>query len=125
MTKDHKKGLIFLLLFLTGIILYKFSVDETRFYIPEIKKTYSGRIIDRYYSHSPHLTILTKMSTIEVFNVSDTLMKLVKIGDSIYKPTNVNHVILYSKEGEIKLEYMFIPYSVIHSKHWPSELEYK
>jgi hypothetical protein len=125
MGKDYKKSFIFILSFFTLIILYKYSVDETKFYIPEIKKTYSGRIIDKYYSHSPHLQILAKTNTIDIFNVSDTLMKIAKVGDSIYKPPNVNHIILYKNGREFKLEYMFIPFSVIESKYWPKELDYK
>ncbi|HEY1872063.1 MAG TPA: hypothetical protein VGG71_13460 [Chitinophagaceae bacterium] len=100
-------------------------MDETRFYIPEIKKTFHGKIVDKYYTKSPHLKISTTTETEDIFNVSDTLMSVSKIGDSIYKLENENYVILLSRGSHFKLEYMFIPPSVLHSHRWPKELKAK
>ena len=110
-----------LILFVWFLVWYTWSLgDESKFYIPEVGKTFSGRIIEKYYSHSPHIKIETSSGeVIDIWNVSDSLMKISRVGDSVYKFPNKDSIILYQKDNSPqKLEYMFIPSEVLRSKNW-------
>ena len=97
--------------------------DRTRFYIPEIKKTFSGTIIDKYQTKSFHLKMNTNLGIVDIFNVEDSLWKVSKVGDSLYKIMNENQVVLSSSGKKYRLKYMFVPPEVLQNKNWPKDLK--
>ena len=111
---------ILFLIVLSLVILNKFGY-EVRPYIREIKKAFSGVVIKKYYLKVWHMNVKTSLEIVDITSVSDTLIDIANVGDSIYKPKNRNYVILFNKNGRQKLKFMFIPISVTSSKYWPKE----
>jgi hypothetical protein len=110
-------------LILFGVIyLLANSANSPGPYIRDIKKGYIGVITRKYFLHSTHIEIKTaEGEDLDITPLSDTLVKISAVGDSIEKIPNVDYVILNKGGIKQKLLYMHIPDNVRNDNRWPKE----
>lgn len=98
-----KIRLIIFISFLVAVLLFFFyrlflgNCDgEHEIYKLEVK----GRLVDKYFSKSPHLKFYTGKDTIEPNGVyKEELVESIEIGDSLYKPSFNDSCFIYKKNG--------------------------
>jgi hypothetical protein len=66
--------LVFLIESVTVIGLSRLLSTNLRFFIPEIKKSYSGRIIDKYNAKTSFLKTRKASEIVEAWNISNSLL---------------------------------------------------
>jgi len=125
MNRYLKIILLFIFFYAFVKILKSFSEPEN-FYITEVRKSYSGIIVAKYSVQSSRLKTRTQKGIVEMYEVADSLWKVVNVGDSMVKIPNRNLVILYQKNLPSKYYiYMWIPQAVLDGKNWYAEYNLK
>ena len=60
---------------------------------------------------------------IHIVDVAGDFWDISEVGDSLFKPKNLNFVYLFEKDTILKLPYLHVPISVLNSTKWPEDLK--
>src|ERR1700730_18529087 len=84
--------------FVIVILSTKYFTNAPNLYIQEVKKGYKGKIVKKYSKKTSHLRIQTTSNEIiDVAMVTDSLINVSLLGDTIEKIQNHNYVLLNQK----------------------------
>ncbi|MDB5258723.1 MAG: hypothetical protein JWM14_3418 [Chitinophagaceae bacterium] len=118
-----------ILFIVTGITLVvflwitkgKFNVNQ---YIRDIRSGYAGKIVDIYEAKTMILKIQINESDEykEEGMLSNKLLSLAHVGDSIFKIPNENYVIIKNARGEChQVPFLYISSKIRNSRYWPKD----
>lgn len=112
-TKYQILGLIFILFFIGFIFSLNWLANNPEQYIDDIKIGYKGKIVDKYYSRENHIKIKINNSEFDISGLSDQLITLSNIGDTLIKYKNTNCCELIQKSQKLSLRYKHMPEDVL------------
>ena len=122
----YLKIILLLIFFWAFVKILKTFSEPANFYIAEVRKSYSGIIVAKYSIQSSRLKTRTQNGIVEMYEVADSLWRVVNVGDSMVKLPNRNLVILYQNNLPSKYYvYMWIPKEVLEGKNWHNEYNMK
>ncbi len=123
MKKNQRwRGIGFLVAFVIVVWLLFYLGNLPGTYERLIRQAYSGEIVYKYVQKTTHIVIQTsEHDSIDVSMISDSLENSCKVGDSIEKLPDDDHVILTRDGIKIKSLYLYIPSVVRNDRRWPAE----
>ena len=89
--------------------------------VAEIKGTFSGRITEITFTHTPEIIVKTSEKTVTIYGVDNSLFTNSRIGDSIYKIPNDDSVYLIRDNYNKKFKYQYITTQTYENPLWPRE----
>lgn len=96
------------------------SCDSSEYYVREIRRSYSGTLIDVYFLKVNHYVVATEIGdTLDLVGLTQNFEEYVNIGDVIDKPPNSNFVFV---DGQ-KIDYFFLDHYDSTRYDWPDEWE--
>lgn len=116
-----KKAIFFLLLAVVAYFL-SWLGDDPKEYATQLRKGYTGVVIEKYYRKADHIKVRTDGGIIDLATMSLALSKSVHVGDSIKKPPRRNECVLLHDGKAVTMSYMFIPASSRNDSRWPNDL---
>ena len=120
------KKSLFVITFLFFLSFIIYFGKSPRKYIEEIRSSYNGIIIEKFYSRATHIKIKTnKGKIIDVALLSKDLIENSSVGDSIEKIPNDNYVIIKRGQKKYKVLYLYISKSIANDRRWPMEWKNK
>ncbi|NLT50713.1 MAG: hypothetical protein GXX85_07345 [Ignavibacteria bacterium] len=115
-------GLIFILFSIGFIFFLNWLANNPEQYIDDIKIGYKGKIVDKYYSRENHIKIKINNSELDISGLSDQLITLSNIGDTLIKYKNTNCCELIQKSRKLSLQYKHIPEDVLKRSEYLKKL---
>jgi hypothetical protein len=116
------KELGIFILIIIGLYFFKFLFgNDPHIYIDDIRKSYSGSIVNKYTDRVQHLKVKVNSDILDPWPLTDSLWNFATIGDSIEKLPNDNYVYLFKNGRKIKIQYLYIDENYYNDFRWPKE----